>query len=491
MQTEIGFVCAKTARLRYDSMVPTRSRRVAARHHPGGTVTRPVAISANRRPLGFVLLIGVILAVLAGLFTPQAAHAEECAADATTACVRGILKTSDGEPASGITMTLSSTGAEDQTVQSGDDGVWSFTLTAAGDYTVTIDESTLPDGQYLKSASEREVTVELNNMAAALFPLTDDPSAGNGDSGAGDEGASPDESASGGFPWQRFWQQFASGIRMGLLISLASLGLSLVFGTTGLSNLAQGEMVSLGGLLAAAFMAVTGNLWIAALLAVVASAGFGWLQDKVLWRPLRKRRLSLMQLMIVSIGLSIMMQYLFQFFWGSGVVTIDRSTPDVITIFGVTLTVQSYLAMGVSLLAIISVGFGLMFTRFGRATRAIADNPALARASGIDVDRVISIVWIVGGGLAGLSGVFLGLVFNGIDWFTGGQMLLLFFAAVTLGGLGTAFGAFIGSMIIGMMVELTNLWLPGDLKYATALALLILVLLIRPQGLFGRKERIG
>lgn len=250
-------------------------------------------------------------------------------------------------------------------------------------------------------------------------------------------------------------------------------------------------MVSLGGLLAAAFMAVTGNLWLAALLAVVASAAFGWFQDKVLWRPLRKRRLSLMQLMIVSIGLSIMMQYVFQFIWGSGVVTIDRATPAVVTILGVTLTVQSYLAMGISLLAIIAVGFGLMFTRFGRATRAIADNPALARASGIDVDRVISIVWIVGGGLAGLSGVFLGLVFNGIDWFTGGQMLLLFFAAVTLGGLGTAFGAFVGSMVIGMMVELTNIWLPGDLKYATALFLLILVLLVRPQGIFGRKERIG
>ena len=147
--------------------------------------------------------------------------------------------------------------------------------------------------------------------------------------------------------------------------------------------------------------------------------------------------------------------------------------------------------MGISLLAIIAVGLGLMYTRFGRATRAISDNPALARASGIDVDRVINIVWIIGAALAGLAGVFLGLIFNGLNWFTGGQLLLMFFAAVTLGGLGTAFGAFIGSMLIGMMVELTNIWLPGDLKYATALLLLILILLFRPQGIFGRKERIG
>src|SRR5699024_1663158 len=102
--------------------------------------------------------------------------------------------------------------------------------------------------------------------------------------------------------------------------------------------------------------------------------------------------------------------------------------------------------------------------------------------------RVVRLVWIIGGGLAGLAGVFFGLVFNGISWFTGGQMLLLFFAAVTLGGLGTAFGAFVGSMVIGLVVEMTNIWLPGDLKYATALLILILILLIRPQGLFGRKE---
>lgn len=278
---------------------------------------------------------------------------------------------------------------------------------------------------------------------------------------------------------------------MGLLIALASLGLSLIFGTTGLSNFAHGEMVSMGGLLAAAAMTLTGNLWLAGAIAVLVMALFGWAQDKVLWKPLRKRKLSLMQLMIVSIGLSITMQYLFQFIWGSGIVRIDTKNPATATVFGITMTVQSYVAMGVSLAAIILVGLALMYTRFGRATRAISDNPALAKASGIDVDRVINVVWIVGGGLAGLAGVFLGLVFNGINWFTGGQLLLLFFAAVTLGGLGTAFGAFVGSMIIGMMVELTNIWLPGDLKFATALLILILILLIRPQGIFGRKERIG
>lgn len=104
---------------------------------------------------------------------------------------------------------------------------------------------------------------------------------------------------------------------------------------------------------------------------------------------------------------------------------------------------------------------------------------------------MISVVWTASGALAGLAGVFFGLIFNGLTWFTGGQMLLLFFAAVTLGGLGTAFGAFVGSMIIGMVVELSNIWLPGDLKYASALIIMIVILLVRPQGIFGRKERVG
>lgn len=444
----------------------------------------------TRRPLGFALLAAVLLALLSAFFAPVPAHAAECAPDASTGCVQGVIKLSDGEPAAGIELTLSG-GGEDQTVETDAEGRWAFAVIEAGAYTVAVNPETLPDGQFLKSAESREVEVQLNNQASALFPLTDDEAAQAGGSEDGSDGESASADRANPVSWARFWQQFVSGIRMGLLIALASLGLSLVFGTTGLSNFAQGEMVTLGGLLAAAFMGITGNLWLAGLLAVVVSAGFGWVQDKVLWKPLRKRRLSLMQLMIVSIGLSITMQYVFQFFWGSGVVRIDRTTPATWTLFGVTLTVQSYIAMGISLLAIIAVGLGLMYTRFGRATRAISDNPALAKASGIDVDRVINIVWIVGGGLAGLAGVFLGLVFNGLNWFTGGQLLLMFFAAVTLGGLGTAFGAFVGSMLIGMMVELTNIWLPGDLKYATALLLLILILLVRPQGIFGRKERIG
>lgn len=432
----------------------------------------------NARRGILLLIITAFLAALGvgGFASP--AFAADCVHDTSTGCVRGVIKTADGEPAAGVELSLKG-GGEDQTTKTSSEGTWSFAVTEAGPYTVSVDESTLPEGQSLKAEAERTINVQLNNSASGLFALTGGDEAGEG------------QQAKSSFSWTRFWQQFASGIRMGLLIALAALGLSLIFGTTGLSNFAHGEMVSLGGLLGATFMTMTGNLLLAGALVVIAMAAFGWAQDKVLWKPLRKRKLSLMQMMIVSIGLSITLQFLFQFIWGAGLVRVDRRNPSTVTFLGITLTTQSLVAMGVAILAIALVGFGLMYTRFGRATRAISDNPALAQASGINVDRVINIVWVVGGALAGLAGLFLGLVFNGINWFTGGQMLLLFFAAVTLGGLGTAFGAFVGSMVIGMLVEISNIWLPGDLKFATALFVMILILLVRPQGIFGRKERIG
>jgi branched-chain amino acid transport system permease protein len=132
----------------------------------------------------------------------------------------------------------------------------------------------------------------------------------------------------------------------------------------------------------------------------------------------------------------------------------------------------------------------LRHTRIGTAMRSVADNKDLAKASGIDVDRVILYTWALAATLAGLGGILLGIT-QTVQWDMGFVLLLTMFAAVVLGGIGTAYGAAVGGLIIGVTTETSTFWLPVEFKVVVSLAVLILVLLVRPQGLFGQKERIG
>jgi branched-chain amino acid transport system permease protein len=136
------------------------------------------------------------------------------------------------------------------------------------------------------------------------------------------------------------------------------------------------------------------------------------------------------------------------------------------------------------------VALFLQRTRMGKATRAVSDNRDLAESSGINVNRVITFVWAAGAGLAALGGILQGLS-EQVSWQMGFQLLLLMFAGVTLGGLGTAYGALVGSMVVGVVMELSTLWIPSEFKTVTALAILIVILLVRPQGILGHAERIG
>ena len=146
--------------------------------------------------------------------------------------------------------------------------------------------------------------------------------------------------------------------------------------------------------------------------------------------------------------------------------------------------------MVISVITLAGVALFLTRTRVGKATRAVSDNPALASATGIDVERIIRIVWVTAATVTGVAGVLYGLEFQA-NWLTGFDILLMLFAAVTLGGLGTALGATVGALIIGMVVEVSTLFIPNELKYAAALVILIAILIARPQGVLGKKQRLG
>jgi branched-chain amino acid transport system permease protein len=191
----------------------------------------------------------------------------------------------------------------------------------------------------------------------------------------------------------------------------------------------------------------------------------------------------------VSIGFGIVARYLILLFFTSqnkdmsGAATVVQLGP----IFTSDVTLVSML---ISIVALIGVALFLTRTRIGKATRAVSDNASLAASTGIDVERIIRIVWVVAAALTGLAGILYGLQFQA-NWSVGFDILLLLFASVTLGGLGAPLGAAVGALIIGMVVEVSTLFVPSELKYVSALVILIVILIVRPQGVLGKKQRIG
>ncbi|MFY9305172.1 MAG: branched-chain amino acid ABC transporter permease, partial [Rhodoluna sp.] len=388
--------------------------------------------------------------------------------------VQGNVK-NEGTPLEGVRIVVSGGGYTAETVTDSD-GKWLIGVPEKTGYSVSLDQNTLPDGIAVIEEGGAEQSVEIGPSGA----VTKNFFIGEGERIVVSL-------------LDQIIARIIYGLNFGLMLGLAAVGLSLVFGTTGLSNFAHAEMVTFGALAAFFVSSVLAlPIWIAIPAAVVLSGAMGWGLDSGLWRPLRRRGLGLVQLMIVSIGLSLAARYTFQFFVGGATNQLPGFDSPKIKIFGATsLSVIDVTSMVLSLFVIIIFAWWLLNTQTGKATRAISDNPDLAAASGIDVDKVIRIVWIVAAGLAGLAGVLWAYFRPGIKWDMGMQILLLIFAAVTLGGLGTAFGALLGALVVGMLVEVSSLVIPSDLKYVGALVVLIVILLVRPQGILGRKERIG
>jgi branched-chain amino acid transport system permease protein len=458
----------------------------------GRRPTVPHAATTDRpRRTRLLIALGMLAAALVGVIGLQASPSfaatapVACVADAETGCIGGTLQNTAG-PVEGVTITVSDDDGFEEETTTAANGTWSVAIPERARYTVELDESSLPKTAALADTAENPVdqlaVVGASSTVDFNLVLDTTPNANGSTSGTATGTVTP----------TRLLQQFALGIRYGLILALASVGLSLIYGTTGLSSFSHGEQVTLGALLTFVFsIQLHWPIVLSVLAAVILCAASGWLQDVGIWRPLRKRKVGLVQLMIVTIGLSLALQYLFQFRFGGSTLQVLPSIAKSWAVGPIRLSIPSYIAMGCATVVLVGVALFLQRTRTGRATRAISDNPALAAASGIDVDKIIRLVWILATGLAGLGGALLALAFNGASWDLGLQMLLLMFAAVTLGGLGTAYGALIGSLIIGVVVEMSTLWLPSSLKFAVALLILILVLLIRPQGILGRAERVG
>lgn len=438
--------------------------------------------SVAGRPL--VLLLAVLFASIAfAMMAVSPASADETNTDKYDYIFSGNVKYNN-EPLDGVEINVSGHGYNAD-VKTDEKGQWKVGVPEKTDYDITLIESTLPEGVIVTEQGNGRVTItDKGATIKAEFGLTSNKSV-NFFLG---EGVRETTSF-----FDQLVSRTISGLNFGLMLALASIGLSLIYGTIGLANFAHAEFVTFGAVMALTFgVQLAFPLWIAFPLAVVLTAVLGWVLDVTIWKPLRKRGLSIVQLMIVSIGLSLALRYIFQYFYGGSTLQLPASDSTKISLLGpIALSVTDMVSMGISIVVLIGVGYWLLRTKTGKATRAISDNPSLAAASGIDVDRVIRLIWIMGAALAGLSGILWAYFRPGIKWDMGWQILLLVFAAVVLGGLGTAFGALVGSIIVGLLVEVSTLWMPSDMKYVAPLTVLAIVLLFRPQGILGRKERIG
>jgi branched-subunit amino acid ABC-type transport system permease component len=456
------------------------------------------AIRGN--PFGVRLVLGILALLLAAgalaLGTVNGASAATPSPTASTAPESiqvWVRVAADKSPVANASVTVTGPKGFSSTFVTGADGKVLVGVPRIGDYKVKLATSSLADKTLKPATNPLDIPVSNNDSGdPAYFLLVPATATGSGGSSAS---PSPGSSSGHGATQVNYFALVANltanGIIFGLLLALASIGVSLIYGTTGLNNFAHGELVTFGALMGYVLSQVLHlPIFLAIIGAFVLGGVFGYLQDLALWKPLRKRGVGLIPLMIVSIGLSLALRYLYEFIFGSDQLILSSNNAAALTIGPVHLKQTDLISIVLCVVLLLAVAFVLLRTRIGKATRAVSDNKALAAASGINVERVIRIVWAGSGALAGLSGVLIGY-YQTLRWDTGASILLLVFAAVTLGGFGTAFGALVGALVIGLLVNLSTLVLPSNLQNAAALLVMILILLVRPQGIFGKRERIG
>ena len=385
---------------------------------------------------------------------------------------------SQKQPVAGVTITVTTpAGALIGSGVTDVAGLISIPIPARDNYVVTLDIATLPNGFTMIDEAKSISIVNKDDFTTTVKRATFFTGSSNTSSQT---------------LLNRMIQRGADGLRLGLVIAMCAVGLSLIFGTTGLTNFAHGEMVTFGGLMAFLMNVTMGiPLLISAPIVVALGGLFGLALNVFIFGKLRRRGVGLISQLVVSVGLSIVLRnmYLYQF-GGRTKPLNDYSAQTVMRLGPTSITPRDLTTAILSLLVLVAVALFIQKSRTGKAIRAVSDNPTLASSTGIDTQRIIRIVWFAGGALAALGGIFRGLD-EQVGFEMGSRLVFLMFAAITLGGLGSAFGALVGGVLVGILVEMASLVVPAELKNAPALLILIVVLVLRPQGILGRKQRVG
>jgi neutral amino acid transport system permease protein len=278
-------------------------------------------------------------------------------------------------------------------------------------------------------------------------------------------------------------QLIVNGISVGSIIALGAVGLTLTYGILRLSNFAHGDFLTLGAYLTLLVNSAGIPIWLSMILAAVGTVAAMLLSEKLLWSRMRSIRATSTTFIIISIGLALFLRNGIIFFWGGSNQKYNVPVATALDFWGIKIPQVKLLVVVLAILVILVLHYLLQNTKIGKAMRAVADDIDLARVSGINVDQVVLWTWVIAGSLTSLGGSMLGLseaVRPNMGWF----LILPLFASVILGGIGNPYGAIAAAFIIGIVQEVSTPLLGSQYKQGVALLIMILVLLIRPKGLF-------
>ncbi len=278
-------------------------------------------------------------------------------------------------------------------------------------------------------------------------------------------------------------QLIVNGIAVGSIIALGAVGLTLTYGILRLSNFAHGDFLTLGAYLTLLVNSFGLNIWLSMVVAIVGTIAAMLLSEKLLWSRMRSIRATSTTFIIISIGLALFLRNGIILIWGGSNRNYNLPVTPALDIFGLRIPQNQILVLGLAVVAILALHYLLQNTKVGKAMRAVADDLDLARVSGINVDQVVLWTWVITATLTSLGGSMYGLITAvrpNMGWF----LILPLFASVILGGIGNPYGAIAAAFIIGIVQEVSTPLLGSQYKQGVALLIMILVLLIRPKGLF-------
>lgn len=265
----------------------------------------------------------------------------------------------------------------------------------------------------------------------------------------------------------------------------AAVGFTLQFSATGVLNIAFGAQMTFAAFIAYVCTQAGLNIWVAMAAAGLFGAVTSALLNRFLLTPFARRGTTFFGMIVVTIALALLVEYTVELIWGPLPVSYPMTSSGLVHIGPISFTHSQLVVLGIGVVFAIATHALLRYTRVGKAIRAVADNRNLARSSGISAQRITDLAWLVSGLMGGAAGVMLGLSLSSVSYTMGDTFLMEIIAAAVLGGVGQVYGAMLGALVIGVLLEESAIVLGGAYAPISAFAVLILVLLIRPTGIMA------